>query len=86
MRPNLQRAPTSAAALRGLRGALLVDRHGDLVWLGEVADASGLTAGFGQVLASAPRRRQDAGVTPRAATIVSAVTVTFKKQGGAIRL
>jgi hypothetical protein len=33
--------------------------HAGLVWLGEVADRSGLTAGFSQVLASAPRRRHD---------------------------
>ncbi len=37
--------------------------HAGLVWLGEVADRSGLTAVFGQVLASAPRRRHDPGVT-----------------------
>lgn len=30
--------------------------HAGLVWLGEVADRSGLTVGFSQVLASAPRR------------------------------
>jgi hypothetical protein len=45
------------------------------------SDASGLTADSAKVLASAPRRRHDAGVAPRAATIVSTVTVTFKKQG-----
>jgi len=33
--------------------------HAGLVWLGEVADRSGLTVGFSQVLASAPRRRRD---------------------------
>ena len=33
--------------------------HAGLVWLGEVADRSGLTAGFSQVLASAPRRRHE---------------------------
>jgi hypothetical protein len=32
------------------------------VWLGEVADRSGLTAGFGQVLAAVPRRCHDPGV------------------------
>ena len=37
--------------------------HAGLVWLGEIADRSGLTAGFSQVLASAPRRRHDRGVT-----------------------
>jgi hypothetical protein len=37
--------------------------HAGLVWLGEVADRSGLTVGFSQVLASAPRRRHDPGVT-----------------------
>ena len=37
--------------------------HAGLVWLGEVADRSGLTAGCSQVLASAPRRRHDPGVT-----------------------
>lgn len=63
MRLNLPRAPTSAAALRRLRGALLVDRQGELVWLGEVADRNGLAAGFSQALASAPRRRRDPGVT-----------------------
>jgi hypothetical protein len=31
--------------------------HAGLVWLGEVAARSGLTVGFSQVLASAPRRR-----------------------------
>jgi len=36
--------------------------HAGLVWLGEVADRSGLTAGLSQVLASAPRRRHDQGV------------------------
>jgi hypothetical protein len=44
-------------------GPLSTDREGELVWLGEVADRSGLTAGFSQVLASAPRRRHDPGVT-----------------------
>ncbi len=39
-------------------GEGLVPRAG-LVWLGEVADRSGLTAGFGQVLAAVPRRRHD---------------------------
>jgi hypothetical protein len=37
--------------------------HAGLVWLGEVADRGGLTAGLGQVLAGAPRRRHDPGVT-----------------------
>jgi hypothetical protein len=37
--------------------------HAGLVWLGEVADRSGLTAGLSQVLAGAPRRRHDPGVT-----------------------
>jgi len=60
--------------------------HAGLVWLGEVADRSGLTAGFSQVLASAPRRGHDPGVTPVQLAIVSTVTVTFKKQGGATRL
>ena len=60
--------------------------HAGLVWLGEVADRSGLTAGFSQVLASAPRRRHDPGVTLVQLAIVSAVTVTFMKQGGATRL
>ena len=60
--------------------------HAGLVWLGEVADRSGLTAGFSQVLASAPRRRHDPGVTLVQLAIVSTVTVTFKKQGGATRL
>jgi hypothetical protein len=32
------------------------------VWLGEVADRSGLTAGLSEVLAEAPRRRHDPGV------------------------
>jgi Transposase DDE domain group 1 len=36
--------------------------HGGLVWLGEVADRSGLTAGLSQALAEAPRRRHDPGV------------------------
>jgi hypothetical protein len=36
--------------------------HAGLVWPGEVADRSGLTVGFSQVLASAPRRRHDPGV------------------------
>jgi hypothetical protein len=31
-------------------------------WLGEVADRSGLTAGFGPVLATVPRRCHDPGV------------------------
>lgn len=35
---------------------------GGLVWLGEVADRSGLTAGFSEVLAEVPRRRYDPGV------------------------
>jgi hypothetical protein len=76
------RAPTSAAALRRLRGAMSVDRQGEL-WLGEVADRNGLAAGFSQALASAPpaRPRRDS----RAATIVSAVTV-IQEEGGAIRL
>jgi hypothetical protein len=60
--------------------------HAGLVWLGEVADRSGLTVGFSQVLASAPRRRHDPGVTLVQPAIVSTVTVTFKKQGGATRL
>jgi hypothetical protein len=47
---------------------------------------SGLTAGFSQVLASAPCRRHDPGVTLVQLAIVSTVTVTFKKQGGATRL
>jgi hypothetical protein len=66
-------------------GEGLVSRGG-LVWLGEVADRSGLTAGLSQVLASAPRRRHDPGVTLVQLAIVSTVTVTFKKQGGATRL
>src|ERR687891_2633397 len=36
--------------------------HAGLVWLGEVADRSGLTGGLRQVLAGAPRRRHDPGV------------------------
>jgi hypothetical protein len=60
--------------------------HAGLVWLGEVADRSGLTVGFSQVLASAPRRGHDPGVTPVQPAIVSTVMVTFKKQGGATRL
>lgn len=55
--------------------------HAGLVWLGEVADRSGLTAGFSQVLASAPRRRHDPGVTLVQLAIVSTVPVTLKKQG-----
>jgi hypothetical protein len=42
-------------------GEGLVSRGG-LVWLGEVADRSGLTAGLSGVLAEAPRRRHDPGV------------------------
>ncbi|MGH9005060.1 MAG: IS1380 family transposase, partial [Acidimicrobiia bacterium] len=42
-------------------GEGLVSRAG-LVWLGEVADRSGLTAGFSEVLADVPRRRHDPGV------------------------
>ena len=47
--------------------------HAGLVWLGEVADRNGLTVGFSQVLASAPRRRHYRGVplvqlVPRQAT------------------
>jgi hypothetical protein len=66
-------------------GEGLVSRGGP-VWLGEVADRSGLTAGLSQVLASAPRRRHDPGVTLVQPAIVSTVTVTFKKQGEATRL
>jgi hypothetical protein len=33
--------------------------HAGLVWLGEVADRSGLTVRLSQVLASAPRPRRD---------------------------
>jgi hypothetical protein len=33
--------------------------RGGLVWLGEVADRSGLTAGLSLVLAEVPRRRHD---------------------------
>ena len=36
--------------------------HAGLVWLGEVADRSGLTAGLSQVVDGAPRRRHDPGV------------------------
>jgi hypothetical protein len=36
--------------------------HAGLVWLDEVADRSGLTAGLSEVLAEAPRRRHDPGV------------------------
>ena len=57
-----------------------------LVWLGEVADRSGLTVGFSQVLASAPRRRHDPGVTLVQRAIGSTVTVTCEQQGGATRL
>lgn len=42
-------------------GEGLVSRAG-LVWLGEMADRSGLTAGFSEVLADVPRRRHDPGV------------------------
>jgi hypothetical protein len=42
-------------------GEGLVSRAG-LVWLGEVADRSGLTAGLSQVLDGTPRRRHDPGV------------------------
>jgi hypothetical protein len=42
-------------------GEGLVSRGG-LVWLGEVADRSGLSAGLSEVLAEAPRRRHDPGV------------------------
>jgi hypothetical protein len=42
-------------------GEGLVSRGG-LLWLGEVADRSGLTAGLSEVLADAPRRRHDPGV------------------------
>ena len=45
--------------------------HAGLVWLGEVADHSGLTVGFSQVLASAPRRRHHPGVTLVQLAIVS---------------
>jgi predicted amino acid-binding ACT domain protein len=65
-------------------GEGLVSRAG-LVWLGEVADRSGLTAGFSQVLASTPRRRHDPGVTLVQRAITSSATVTCKKQGGATR-
>jgi hypothetical protein len=37
--------------------------HAGLVWLGEVADRSGLTAGLCQAMAEMPRRRHDPGVT-----------------------
>jgi Transposase DDE domain group 1 len=43
-------------------GEGLVSRGG-LVWLGEVADRSGLTAGLRGVLAKVPRRRHDPGIT-----------------------
>lgn len=43
-------------------GAGLVS-HAGLVWLGEVADRSGLTAGLSAALAARPRRRHDPGVT-----------------------
>jgi hypothetical protein len=59
--------------------------HAGLVWLGEVADRSGLTVGFSRVLASAPRRRHDPGVTVVQPALVSTATVTFKQQGGATR-
>jgi hypothetical protein len=42
-------------------GEGLVSRGG-LLWLGETADRSGLTAGLSQVLAATPRRRHDPGV------------------------
>lgn len=42
-------------------GEGLVSRGG-LVWLGEVADRSGLTGGLSRALAGAPRRRHDPGV------------------------
>jgi hypothetical protein len=50
--------------------------HAGLVWLGEVADRSGLTVGFSQVLASAPRRRHDPGVTLVQLAIVSTVVAS----------
>jgi Transposase DDE domain group 1 len=37
--------------------------HAGSVWLGEVADRSGLTAGLCQAMAEMPRRRHDPGVT-----------------------
>jgi hypothetical protein len=37
--------------------------HAGLVWLGEVADRSGLTAGLRLAMAGVPRRRHDPGVT-----------------------
>ena len=77
--PRLIRPPTVTGDGEGLVS------HAGLVWLGEVADRSGLTVGFSQVLASAPRRRHDPGVTLVQLAIVSTVTVTFKKQGGAAR-
>ena len=43
-------------------GAGLVS-HAGLVWLGEVADRSGLTAGLSAAMAQRPRRRHDPGVT-----------------------
>jgi hypothetical protein len=36
--------------------------HAGLVWLGEVAERSGLAGGLSEVLAEAPRRRRDPGV------------------------
>jgi hypothetical protein len=35
--------------------------HGGLVWLGEIADRSGLTAGLSEAMAALPRRRHDPG-------------------------
>jgi hypothetical protein len=37
--------------------------HAGLVWLGEVADRTGLTAGLSAAMAERPRRRHDPGVT-----------------------
>jgi hypothetical protein len=37
--------------------------HAGLVWLGEVADRTGLTAGLSAAMAQRPRRRHDPGVT-----------------------
>jgi len=59
MRLNLPRAPTSAAALRRLRGAVLVDRQGELVWLGRLRTATAWLPGS----ARRWRQRHAAGAT-----------------------
>ena len=56
-----ERYQAGPATDRSGDGEGLVSRGG-LVWLGEVADRSGLTAGLSLVLADVPRRRHDPGV------------------------